>query len=425
MKKTLLLSALLSLAIWSLFSVTPTKAQEAADDSAVNQTAKLYFFYGDGCPHCAKEEEFIKQLLSQENNFSVVAFEVWKNSQNRELMVKVGEALGVNPTGVPFNIVGKQSFTGYLNDETNGEQIRQMLQSCLVEQCEDVVGQIIAQTGLGKEDKKIFKEVQNDQPKNNQPVAAGQDLPETLTVPIFGTLDLKTISLPAFTIIIGLLDGFNPCAMWVLLFLISLLLGMKNRKRMWILGVTFILASAGVYFLVMAAWLNVLLLLGFIIWLRYGIGLVALFSGFYHLRSFSKNKVGECEVTDTQKRRRFFDKLKEITQSSHWLLALGGIIILAASVNLVELLCSAGLPAVYTQVLTMNNLSMPAYYGYILFYLFFFMLDDLAVFFIAMVTLRGVGMSGKYNRWSSLIGGILMLLIGVLLIFKPGWLMFG
>ncbi|MDP2586578.1 MAG: hypothetical protein Q8P32_02285 [Candidatus Komeilibacteria bacterium] len=423
MKKSFVAVAVLTLSFLGLFFISPVKAQEAGTEP--NFKAKLYFFYGDGCPHCAKEEEFIKKLLAEEPNFAVAAYEVWKSSENRQLMVKVGEALGVSPAGVPFNVVGKQNFTGYLNDETNGEQIRQMLSSCLAEKCEDVVGGIIAQTGLGKEDQKIFKSVQQGQPKNNSPSANGQDLPDTLTVPIFGTLDLKTISLPAFTVIIGLLDGFNPCAMWVLLFLISLLLGMKNRKRMWILGVTFILASAAVYFLVLAAWLNVLLLFGFIIWLRYGIGLVALYSGFYHLKSFFKNKTGECEVTDGQKKRRFFDKLKEITQTSHWLLALGGIIILAVSVNLVELLCSAGLPAVYTQVLTMNNLSMPAYYGYILLYLFFFMLDDLAVFIIAMVTLKGVGMSGKYNRWSSLIGGILMLLIGLLLLFKPGWLMFG
>ncbi len=425
MKKIIILLAVLASVLAGAFYGYPAHAQVNTADQENSSQATLYFFYGDGCPHCAKEEEFIKRVFLGQKDWQVKAFEVWKSSKNRQLMIKVGEALGANPAGVPFNVVGNQSFVGYLNDETNGEQIRQMMRVCLAEQCEDVVGNIITQTGLGKEDKKIFKSVQNQEPENNLTIPAFQNAPEKLIVPVFGELDLQTISLPLFTVIIGLLDGFNPCAMWVLLFLISLLLGMKNRKRMWILGVTFILASAAVYFLVMAAWLNVLLLLGFIIWLRYGIGLVALLSGVYHLKSFYKNKTGECEVTDTQKRRRFFDKLKEVTQSSHWLLALGGIIILAASVNLVELLCSAGLPAVYTQVLTMNNLSMPAYYGYILLYLFFFMLDDLAVFFIAMITLKGIGMSGKYNRWSSLVGGILMLLIGLLLIFKPGWLMFG
>ena len=106
-------------------------------------------------------------------------------------------------------------------------------------------------------------------------------------------------------------------------------------------------------------------------------------------------------------------------------LALVGIVVLAFAVNLVELICSAGLPAVYTQVLFLSNLARWQYYFYILFYIFIFMLDDLLIFFIAMTTLRLTGLTTKYSRWSHLIGGILMLIIGLLLIFKPEWLMFG
>jgi hypothetical protein len=105
-------------------------------------------------------------------------------------------------------------------------------------------------------------------------------------------------------------------------------------------------------------------------------------------------------------------------------LALGGIVALAFAVNLVELVCSAGLPAIYTQVLALNGLHSWQYYLYILFYIFFFMLDDLFIFFVAMVTLQMTGVTTKYARVSRLVGGLVMLVIGLMLIFKPDWLMF-
>lgn len=423
MKKSFFAAAILTLSFLGLFFISPVKAQEIGVEPEFK--AKLYFFYGDGCPHCAKEEEFLKKLLAEEPNFAVAAYEVWGSSENRQLMVKVGEALGVSPTGVPFNVVGRRSSIGYLNDEITGEQLKQILASCLAEKCEDAVGQIIAQTGLGKEDKKIFQSVQNPEPENNLTIPAFQGAPDKLTVPIFGSLDLKTISLPALTVIIGLLDGFNPCAMWILVFLISLLFGMANRTRMWVLGSAFIVVSGLVYFLFMAAWLNLILFLGLVFWIRAGIGLVAIISGGLNLKEFFTNKTAACKVTGSEKRQRIFERLKQITQNKSFWLALGGIMVLAFAVNLVELLCSAGFPAVYTQVLAQANLSRLSYYLYMLGYIFFYMLDDMLVFVIAMITLKTVGLSGKYSHWSNLIGGILMLILGALLIFKPGWLMFG
>ena len=99
--------------------------------------------------------------------------------------------------------------------------------------------------------------------------------------------------------------------------------------------------------------------------------------------------------------------------------------LLAAAVNLVELVCSAGLPAVYTSVLAMSNLATWQYYSYLLFYILIFMLDDLIVFILAMSTLQIKAISSHYTKWSGWIGGILMLIIGFLLLFKPGLLMFG
>ena len=339
-------------------------------------------------------------------------FETWHNADNLAMLAKIGKETGFDISGVPVLIIGNQAFPGFYNEETTGKQIRLSVEEALKNGCIDVVAQVL---GLDNE------ENEGDIEKCEQK----SELPEKINIPIIGEIEIKNFSLPALTILIGALDGFNPCAMWVLVFLISMLLGMKDRKKMWILGSAFIVTSSLVYFVFLSAWLHLFLFLGFIIWIRLGISVVALGSGFYHLKEYFKNKKGVCRVTKNEKRRAIFSKLKDVIERKNFLMALIGIILLAAAVNLVELICSAGLPAIYTQVLTMSDLPRWQYYVYLVLYIFVFMLDDLFVFFIAMVTLRMELISSKYTRWSNLIGGIIMIIIGLLLIFNPGWLMFG
>lgn len=354
------------------------------------QKEELHFFWQIGCPHCAKEEIFLDEIEGKYGDYlEVKRYEISREPENVKLLQQFGEDLNVDIKGVPFTIVGQEYFVGYLSDETTGADIEAAILNTL-----------------------------------------GMDAPPAkdkskIDLPLFGQIDTKTMSLPLITIIIGALDGFNPCAMWTLLFLISLLLGMKDRKRMWFLGITFIVASAAVYFIFMAAWLNLILFLGFIIWIRVLIGLLALLGGGWNLQKYFKNPDAGCEVTGDEKRRKVFDRLKEITQKKNFWLAFVGIIALAFAVNLVEAICSAGLPAVYTQLLVLNDLATWQYYAYILLYIFFFMIDDLLIFIIAMVTLKMTGISTKYSRFSNLIGGALMIIIGLLLLFKPEWLMFG
>jgi hypothetical protein len=152
---------------------------------------------------------------------------------------------------------------------------------------------------------------------------------------------------------------------------------------------------------------------------------VAIGAGFYYLREFWKNPEGVCKVTSSPSRRWIMDKLKNIAQRRQLIIALGGIILIAFAVNLIELICSAGLPAIYTQVLALSDLPSWQYYFYLIFYIFIFMLDDMLVFIVAMVTLQMTGLSGKYSRYANLIGGIIILILGALLILRPEILMFG
>jgi hypothetical protein len=194
---------------------------------------------------------------------------------------------------------------------------------------------------------------------------------------------------------------------------------------MWILGAAFIAASAAVYFVFMAAWLNVLLVIGAVTWVRAIVAVVALAGGAYYLREFVRNPGGVCKVTSSESRRRVFDGLRAVASEQRFWVALVGIVALAFAVNLVELICSAGIPAIYTQVLTLSALPTWQYYAYLALYVLVFMLDDLAVFVIAMRTLEVTGVAGGYSRFSHLAGGVILLAIGLLLLFRPGWLMFG
>ncbi len=384
--------------------------QSAQASAPVN----VYFFWGQGCPHCAKAKAFLQTISS--TDVRVHDYEVWYSAENVQLLQDVGAALNVSVAGVPFTVIGEQSFSGYYTDETTGAEMQRAIGLCASRGCTDPVA---ALAGVEPTSPDTSSRLDSDETEDTGTSS------KTVHLPLVGTLNTEHLSLPILTVIIAALDGFNPCAMWTLLFLIGLLVGMHDRRRMWVLGSAFIGASAFVYFLFLAAWLNLLQFLGAMVWVRAIIGVIALGGGGYYLKEFFTHRDATCKVTGQAQRRRLLDRLRQYAQARSFWLALGGIILLAMAVNLVELVCSAGLPAVYTQVLALSDLPQWQYYAYLLLYIVVFLLDDLFVFFVAMKTLQVTGLTSTYARASHLIGGAVMLIIGLLLIFKPEVLMFG
>ena len=373
-------------------------------------TVNAHLFYGIGCPHCAKESEFLEQIAPKYPDLKIHEYEIYYNTKNSQLLKQVASELGANAGGVPFLVIGDWSYIGF-SEGISEKEIENKINYCLTNDCEDVVGNIINQVNTSQPEEKPADKTKNEE--------------KTIKLPFLGQVDVGQLSLPVLTVVLAFIDGFNPCAMWTLLFLISLLLGMKDRKRMWALGVAFIVSSALVYFLFLAAWLNLFMFLGFVVWIRVLIGGVALFAAYHYLKDYFVNKNGGCNVMGDTKRQKIFAKLRLITEKKQFFIALGGIVLLAIAVNMVELICSAGLPAIYTQILSLAELPTWQYYLYLVLYIVVFMIDDLFVFFTAMITLQAVGVHSKYARSSHLIGGILMAIIGLLLLFKPEWLMFG
>ncbi len=375
----------------------------------------VYLFWAIGCPHCERELEFLKRLEAEEPRLRVHYLELSGDAANRKAFAAVVERLALQDPAVPITLLGDAAMIGYATDATSGEAIRRRIDACLAAACPDTVGPLV----------RASRGVDDAAAASPHDRGAERVIAPTIAVPFVGEIRTADLSLPVLTLVLGALDGFNPCAMWVLLFLIGLLLGMQDRVRMWVLGTAFIAGSALVYFLFMAAWLNFLLFIGAVTWVRAAVGLVALAGGFYYLREYFQNPDAMCKVTAPQARRRVLESLRRLATEERFWLALLGILALAFAVNLVELLCSAGLPAVYTQVLALSDIPVWQYYAYLSLYILVFMLDDLFVFVVAMRTLQITGVTTRYTRFAHLAGGVVLLAIGALLLLRPEWLMFG
>ena len=344
-------------------------------------------FYSDTCSHCVAEREFLKELKIKYPEIEIKEYEVIKNSENRELLKKFYQDYNV-PKGeqgrVPATFTKNKYFIGF------NDQVAQGIENCLKE-C------------LGQE----------------------TVVSQNIRVPFLGEVDIQKLSLPVLTVILETLDGFNPCAMWVLVILISLLVSLKSRKKILLVGGTFIFAEGFLYFIIMAAWLNVFLALTYVQSVRILIGLFGVIFGIWRIRDFINWKPGVCKVVKTTKsQEKIMDKIKNVLKPSAVPATILGVIGLAFGINLVEFFCSAGFPTIYTRILSLQNFSVFKYYFYLIFYNIFYMLDDFIVFGVAFFTLNRFGFSEKYNRWSTLVAGILILALGVLLIFKPELLMF-
>lgn len=352
----------------------------------------LHIFWAKGCPHCEKALAFLNPLPQTYPGLRIHSHEISGNQTQIDLLIRLAKQRQITEVGVPLIVLGNEALIGYQDDETTGEMLKSRIEACR---------KIACQTPL-------------------------DELPVPSTIPVETSnpdqFNPRNLSLPMLTITLAAADGFNPCAMWVLVFLIGLLLGVESRPRRWLLGGTFIVASSLVYFLIMAAWLNTLLYLGAALWLRIAIAVLALFAGAGSIRA-SLRKEQVCTVTAAPARRAILERLRKLALSASLPLALVSISLLAFAVNIVELLCSAGIPAVYTQYLALNPLPLWQHYAYLGLYILVFMADDLLVFVSAMLALEMTGIGQRYTRWSKLAGGLILLVIGLLILLKPEWLM--
>lgn len=355
----------------------PTLAGEPITD--------LEVFVRAGCPHCEAAKVFLEELRHERPSLQVAIYDIADDSAARQRLAALFADRGMTSIGVPTFLIGTEMIVGFRSSDTTGAEIRAKL----------------------------------DQRRQG---GAAPHVAEGITTPWFGELRVRDLGLPLFTVVIGLLDGFNPCAMWVLLFLLSLLVNLHDRWKMALIAGTFVLVSGVIYFAFMAAWLNVFLLIGFSRSVQIALGGLALFVGAVNVKDFVAFHHGISLSIPESAKPGFYARVRGILQAKNLAGALVGIVVVAGLVNMIELLCTAGFPALYTQILAMQQLPTWEYYGYLGLYNLAYILDDSLMVALAVFTLSRRKLQESAGRWLKLVSGIVMSGLGALLLIRPDWL---
>jgi glutaredoxin len=339
-----------------------------------------------GCPHCEAAKEFLNELQRERPSLRITIHDVAEDSAARQRLATFVAERGMTNIGVPTFLIGTELIVGFRSADTTGTEIRARLD----------------QTTQG---------------------ATPPPAVESIQTKWFGELRVRNLGLPLFTIVIGLLDGFNPCSMWVLIFMLSLLAGLANRPKMLLIAGTFVAVEGIAYFAFMAAWLNMFLLIGLSRITELILGGIAGLAGVINIKDFWAFQRGiSLSIPDTAK-PGLYARMRRILQAENILAALLGTVMLAVLVQAVELVCTAGLPALYTRILTMHQLDQWVYYGYLALYNVAYMLDDVLVLALGVITMSHYRLQEREGRWLKLISGIVMVGLSAVMILKPDWLM--
>ncbi len=335
----------------------------------------------EGCPHCALADAWLDTLRQTQPQVTIIARDVHAAPENMDRFLELNTRFGIERPGVPAFLVCDRFLVGF----------------------DPVATPAAIEARLGTRD-------------------TVADTPPQIELPWIGSVSVDRLGLPLFTLGIGLIDGFNPCAMWVLLFLLALLVNLRSRRRMALVATTFVLVSGAVYFALMAAWLNVFLVAGYSRTVQVGLGLVALLIGVVRLKDGLAGPAGvSLRIPDAAK-PGLYARMREVIYARRLGPTLLAVVTLAIAVNVVELLCTAGLPALYTGILAQHSLPTPAYYGYMLLYNLAYIADDALMVGIAVYSLSHRKLQAGSGRFLQVLSGAVMVILGALLVAAPHWL---
>lgn len=376
---------IIELALWSL----------AANALAADAGVRIHFFWAANCPHCAQAKPVLTELAERYPQVELVEYDVWGDREAFARLRQLAEERGQVLISTPALLVGDRLWFGFT--PAIADDLEREVRRCLVQGCVDPLAEATPVPV----------------PSPATPEA------ESVELPLFGRLAPDSLSLPVFTVVIGLLDGFNPCAFFVLLFLLSLLTHARSRRLMFLVGGVFVFCSGLIYFLFMAAWLNLFLIAGNLRGITLGAGLVALLVATINIKDFFFFKVGVSLSIPEGAKSGLFARMRALVHASRIPAVLAGTLVLAVSANAYELLCTAGFPMVYTRVLTLHQLAPWQHYLFLTFYNVVYVLPLLTIVLVFTVTLGAKKLSERQGRILKLISGVMMLLLGGLLLLRP------
>lgn len=369
----------------------------------------VYLFWGQGCPHCAEEKIFLDEM-KKKYSLTIKDFEVWYSKDNAALLNKMAGSYKLKASGVPATFIGDRAFIGF--SENSREELEKSISRCSDSECIDPW--LVASGKISIENMKA-PQIAGKQTEDLECKEKGK----TVFIPWIGKLDASELSLPFITLVIAGLDSFNPCAFFVLFSLLGLLIHARSRRKMLLVGSVFVFFSGFIYFIFMAAWLNLFLFMGQVQMITKVAGLIAVLIAAINIKDFFLFKKGVSLTIPDNAKPKLFDRMRKLLTSTSLTSILVGTTALAIAANSYELLCTAGFPMVFTRILTLNNLTTAAYYAYLVLYNVIYVIPLAIIVLIFTVTLGKKKLTEWQGRMLKLISGIMMLGLGVVLLLDP------
>ena len=373
----------------------------------------VYLFWGKGCPHCEKELLFLESMKRDIPEMDIRDFEVWYHSENASLLANLLKAHDMRVSGVPVTFIDKQVFVGFSGRARSA--IGDAIRSCLVRRCADPKAMM---------ERKALEGTSASPTVSGAPITIPEKQEEGMSVdlPLIGLLDARQTSLPVVTIMIAGLDSINPCAFFVLLSLLGLLVHARSRARMFLIGGVFVFFSGLIYYLFMAAWLNLFLIMGQVAVITTIAGCVSVLIAVINIKDYFFFKQGVSLTIPDSARPRLFDRMRKLLHAASLPSILAGTTVLAIVANSYELLCTAGFPMVFTRILTLHAMSATTYYLYLALYAFVYAVPLFLIVAGMSITLGSRKLTELQGRVLKLISGSMMLGLGVVLIINPALL---
>ncbi|MGK2848512.1 MAG: glutaredoxin [Minisyncoccota bacterium] len=391
--------------------VLGTLLQRAQAETVIAQRVRIEMFERQDCAHCQAEKQYLHALEKRRGDIEIRLIDI-NSEEGKKLFERFTEQQQL-PKATPITIIGATVLQGFDSEKTTGRRI------------ESLVNQYQGSEAVGIEG--LLSGKASDLEKTRGAVCDSttgictipEPEPFLVTLPFSDkTVDVSTYSLPVLSGTLGLIDGFNPCAMWVLATFLLVLVQVGSRRRMWMIAGLFILAETVMYYLILNVWFTAWDFVGLDYIVTPLVGVVAIGGGLFFLYEWYRSD-GTCQVVDVQGRAKISGRIKKLANEPFTWLAAVGVIALAFSVNVIEFACSIGIPQAFTKIIEMNAVGWWQTQGYMANYIFFYMLDDFLVFGLALWGFDKLHLTQTYSKWSNLVGGLLMLILGYLLIFHP------
>ena len=409
----------LMIVIFGIFCIS--QIGYSAGNSQVKKV-KIEYFGRKDCKNCANLEKFLKELSTKRDDFEYVEHKIDESKEEKVFFDETTSKLKL-VKGTPIIYIDGHIIQGFNTADTTGKEIENLINSA---KAKDKILTL----------KEYLESGQAGNVSSNGAVCTGDTVCEVpgltkgaenqvlVNIPIINkTVDLTNYSLLTMSIILGTIDGFNPCAMWVLVLFLTALIAVGNKVKMFRVAGLFILAEAVMYFFILNAWIYAWDFVGLDKWVTPLVGIVGIIGGIFFIRNYlKKGDTLECEVTDFEQRAKISKKIKDIANKPFTLLTALAIIGLALSVNVIEFACSVGIPQTYTKILQINEVPFWTRQFYTFIYIIGYMIDDIIVFGFALMSVNKLQLTTKYSKWVNLFGGILMIILGLIMLIKPSLL---